>query len=240
MNERTFVLCGGLGTRLRDAVGGVPKVLAPVAGRRFLDLFVGALHRAGIRRIVLLAGHLADQVAAHVRGPLRHAFPDVEIVVSVEPMPLGTAGALAHARALVDGTCLLLNGDTYVELDAQALLAAHRRAGSLVTIAAVRVADRAWFGALDVAADGRLRGFLEKGATGAGLVNAGVYVLEPRVLDCITPGRAVSLEREVLPALVAAHEPVRVVTLPGSFVDIGTPESWSAFSREVAAGDGRS
>lgn len=238
MIERAFVLCGGLGTRLRDAVADVPKVLAPIAGRPFLDLFIGALHRGGIRRIVLLAGHLADQVEAHVRGPLRRAFPDIEVQISIEPAPLGTAGALAHARQLVDGTFLLLNGDTYIELDAGAMVAAHRRTGALVTIAAVSVPDAGRYGALDVTGDGRVRGFREKGVAGPGQVNAGIYVLEPRVLDAIPAGRAVSLERETLPALLAAREPVHAMPLPGSFVDIGTPESWSAFSREIAAREG--
>lgn len=229
MNERAFVLCGGLGTRLREAVADVPKVLAPIAGRPFLDLFVGALHRGGIRRIVLLAGHLGDQVEAYVRGPLRAAYPDVEVAVSIETTPLGTAGALQNARKLIDGTFLLVNGDTFLELDAPALLAAHRTAGSVVTIAGTEVHDASAFGSLDVV-DGAVRGFREKGTAGPGLVNAGVYVLEPQVLDAIPSGRAVSLERETLPALLAGGKNVGAVKLPGSFVDIGTPDRWSALS----------
>lgn len=234
MSIPAFVLCGGLGTRLRDAVADVPKVLAPIAGRPFLELFVGALHRGGIRRVVLLAGYMADQVEAYVRGPLHRAYPDVAVDVSVEPAPLGTGGAIKHASRFIDGTFLVLNGDTYVELDAAALLAAHRRAAAALTIAAVHVDDAGRFGAIDVRGD-EVLGFREKGVSGPGLVNAGVYVIEPRVIETIPAGAATSLERDTLPALLAHGAPVRAVTLPGSFVDIGTPESWAAFSREIAA-----
>ncbi|CAN5866191.1 nucleotidyltransferase family protein [soil metagenome] len=238
MNEPALVLCGGLGTRLRDAVGEVPKVLAPIAGRPFLDLLVGALQRGGIQRIVLLAGYLADQVQAYADGPLREAYPDVEVQVCVEASPLGTGGAIRNAQQFVDGTFIVLNGDTYIELDAHALLAAHRGAGAKTTIATVRVEDASRFGSVDVDGDGNVAGFHEKGAVGPGLVNAGVYVLESSVLESIPSDRAVSFERETLPALLTAGQRVHAAMLPGSFVDIGTPQSWTAFSAEIAARQG--
>ncbi|HEY4182053.1 MAG TPA: sugar phosphate nucleotidyltransferase [Kofleriaceae bacterium] len=238
MKEPALVLCGGLGTRLRDAVGDVPKVLAPIAGRPFLDLFVGALHRGGIRRIVLLAGYLADQVESYTRGPLREAYPDVEVQVCVESSPLGTGGAIGNARDLVDGTFLVMNGDTYLELDANALLTAHRNANARATIATVHVDDAGRFGSIAVDAASNITGFREKGVEGPGLVNAGVYVLERSVLDLIPPGRAVSLERETLPAMLATGQRVHAAMLPGTFVDIGTPQSWTAFSAEIAARQG--
>ncbi len=231
---RALILCGGLGTRLRPAVAEVPKVLAPVAGRPFLDVLVGELRRAGLRRLVLLVGHLADQVERHVSGPLARACPDVEIELSEEPAPLGTAGAVKHAARFVDGTFLVVNGDTFLELDAAALLDAHRRAGALVTLAAVTVPDVSRYGALELAEDGALRAFAEKTGAAAGLINAGAYAAEPRLLDAIPAGRAVSLEREVLPALLGRGERLHAHRQTGRFVDIGTPESWAAFSRDLA------
>lgn len=232
---RALILCGGLGTRLRPAVAEVPKVLAPVAGRPFLDVLVGELRRAGLRRLVLLVGHLADQVERHVSGPLARAYPDVEIELSAEPAPLGTAGAVKHAARFVDGTFLVVNGDTFLELDAAALLGAHRRAGALVTLAAVAVPDASRYGALELAEGGAVRAFAEK-ASGAtpGIINAGAYAAEPRLLDAIPAGRAVSLEREVLPALLDRGERLHAHRQTGRFVDIGTPESWAAFSRDLA------
>lgn len=235
-----LVLCGGLGTRLRAAVADVPKVLAPVAGRPFLDVLVDVLHRAGIRRVVLLTGYLAEQVEEHVARVLRGAFPDVRFEVSTEPSPLGTGGAVKHAARFLDREqpFLLVNGDTYVEIDIRKLFADHRAADALVTIAAVDVPDAERYGALDVDAAGTLRRFVEKGEVGRGLVNAGVYVVEPRVLDAIDPGRAVSLEREVLPVLLARGERIFARRQPGGFVDIGTVESWAAFSKDLTAREG--
>ena len=121
-----LVLAGGLGTRLRAVIADRPKVLAPVAGGTFLNLLVARLHAGGTRRIVLLVGHLHEQVERHVAERLRPAYPGLEIACSVEPTPLGTAGALRHAAALCGETFLALNGDTFFELDTAALVAAHR------------------------------------------------------------------------------------------------------------------
>ncbi len=235
MIESAFVLCGGLGTRLRDAVADVPKVLAPIGERPFLDLLVGVLHRAGVRRVVLLTGYLSELVEQHVTGRLEAQYPDVAFVLSPEPAPLGTGGAVRHAARFVDGPFLLLNGDTHLELDLDALVDAHRRAHPLVTIAVVHVHDAERFGTIDAEDDGRVRTFAEKGFAGPGLVNAGVYVVEPRVLAAIPEGTAVSLERTTLPALVAAGEHVHAAILDGSFVDIGTVESWSTLSSTIAS-----
>lgn len=234
MLESAFVLCGGLGTRLRDAVADVPKVLAPVAGRPFLDLLVDVLAAAGVRRIVLLTGYLSELVEQHVARVLQARHPAVTFEISAEPAPLGTGGAVRNAARFVDGPFLLVNGDTHIELDLAALVSAHR-ADALVTIAVVHVRDAERFGTLDIDAAGRVRTFAEKGFSGPGLVNAGVYVVEPRLLAAIPEGVAVSLERTTLPALVDAGEPVHAAILVGSFTDIGTVESWSTLSSTVAS-----
>jgi NDP-sugar pyrophosphorylase family protein len=236
--ESAFVLCGGLGTRLRGAIADVPKVLAPVGDRTFLDLLVKSLDRCGARRIVLLTGYLADQVERYVSNVLRAEYSHIRFELSPEPSPLGTAGALQHARRFVDEAFLLINGDTHLDLDLNALVAEHRSAGAAVTIAAVSTPDAERFGSLEIAANGEVRRFVEKGRTGPGLVNAGAYVIEPRVLAWIPANGTVSLERTTLPEMVAAGERVHAATLPGSFLDIGTVESWTAFSSAVAAREG--
>jgi NDP-sugar pyrophosphorylase family protein len=226
---RVMILCGGLGTRLRPAVADVPKVLAPIAGRPFLDLLIGELHRAGARRFVLLAGHRADQVARH-QATLRRTFPDCELAISVEPAALGTAGAIRHAASFVDGTFVLVNGDTLCELDLGGLIVAHRAHGAAMTLAAAHVDDTSRYGALEVASDGALRALRDAPTPGPGLINAGVYVIEPDVVDAIPRDRAASLERELLPALIAAGRRVHVVPHRGGVIDIGTPDSWAALA----------
>lgn len=113
---RVFVLCGGQGTRLAPVLGGVPKALAPIHGRPFLDDQLEALHQAGFVDLVLCTGVGHDQIAAHVRSCW-----GTTIQCSHEPTPRGTAGALRYARGWVQDTVLVVNGDTFVTADYHAM-----------------------------------------------------------------------------------------------------------------------
>ncbi len=244
-----LVLAGGLGTRLRSVVADRPKVLALVGGQPFLDILVAQLYGHGVRRIGLLLGHLHEQVQAHVQHVLQPRFADVEFALSVEPGPLGTAGALRHAGALVQavtneragtsgiaGTAILMNGDTFVEFDPAAVLAIHWHSGAAVTMAVQHVDDISRFGAVELDANGRVVGFREKQArSGPGWINAGVYAFEPALLDRIAPDRAVSLESEVFPGLLAAGAHMQSAPQRGYFVDFGTPASYAEFEAYLAS-----
>ena len=239
-----WILAGGLGTRLSAAVPDRPKALALVDGRPFLDILLDELAAAGFGRCLLLLGSRHQAILEFVRQRRdRGQRPggDITIDTSVEPEPLGTGGALRHARAHAgDGEpFFVLNGDTTVQLRPEALLARHRDTGALVTIAAVEHADTRRFGRLDVTPDGFVRGFREKSSDASpGLINAGVYLVEPAVLSWIAEDRPVSLEQEVFPRLVAEGHRLAVVTQPGELHDIGTPDglaSFVAFTRRTAA-----
>lgn len=224
---RALVLAGGKGTRLAAAVPDRPKILAPIGHEPFLDILIAQLRRQGFSQLVFLLGDRAEPIVTALRR-----VGGLHIETSIEPEPMGTAGAVKHARRFCTEDFFLLNGDTYLELDAAGLLAAHERTAALVTIAAAQVPDASRFGSLDVGDDGRLLRFREKRASsGAGLINGGVYVMSPRVLDRIPEGRAVSLETEVFPALLSAGERVTVVPQQGDFFDIGTEASWKDFAR---------
>jgi mannose-1-phosphate guanylyltransferase len=214
------VLAGGLGTRLAGAVPGLPKILAPVAGRPFVEHLLDWLAREGARRIVFLLGHRADAVQAHLAA---HPRPGLTFDCAIEPSPLGTGGALAHARPLLrSDPVLVVNGDTFVDADLAPLLAARAEAAMLC----VRVPDAGRYGRIDIQ-DGFVARFVEKDPEfrGAAAINAGVYLLAARLLDGIPRHGAVSLERDVFeklpPGSIAAH-----LDAQARFVDIGTPESW--------------
>ncbi|HJZ57498.1 MAG TPA: nucleotidyltransferase family protein [Gemmataceae bacterium] len=218
------VLAGGLGTRLRPVVADRPKVLAPVAGRPFLAHLLDQLARAGVRESALLVGYGADQVQAAFGE--RHA--GMRLTYSIEPGPLGTAGALRLALPRLRGeTVLLLNGDSYCELDLRAFLGFHRERAGGVGMALARVKDASRFGRVQVGPDDRVIRFEEKNPTPTpGWINAGVYLLHrDRIVD-IPADRSVSLERELLPAWVACGD-VRGFR-GGRFIDIGVPESYDA------------
>jgi NDP-sugar pyrophosphorylase family protein len=219
------VLAGGLGTRLRPVVADRPKVLAPVAGRPFLAHLLYQLRRAGVREAVLLVGYGAEQV----RDEFGDSHGGMRLAYSAEPEPLGTGGAVRLALPLLRSeTVLLLNGDSYCDLDLAAFLRFHRerRAGASLALTHVQNASR--FGRVVTGSGDRVERFEEKDPTPApGWINAGVYLLARSLIESIPSGRAVSLEREALPGWVAAGG---AFGFPGGgrFIDIGVPESFAA------------
>jgi D-glycero-alpha-D-manno-heptose 1-phosphate guanylyltransferase len=216
------VLVGGRGTRLGTLAGDGPKPLAPILGRPFLFYVLDLLALRGARRVVLCAGYRADRV----REAVGETWCGMEIRHAVETTPLGTGGALVAARAhLESAQVLVINGDTWLEPDWRALLAALREAP--VALAAVQVADAGRFGSLEVDARGRVTAFREKSAAGgAGRINGGVYALRRAWLDGLPTGPC-SLEQDLWPRLVAAGELAALAT-DAEFLDIGVPESFAA------------
>jgi D-glycero-alpha-D-manno-heptose 1-phosphate guanylyltransferase len=220
-----IILCGGRGTRLASVISNVPKPLAPVLEQPFLDHLLALLVRSKVARSATLAiHHLADQIIAYYAG---HAAP-LPLRFVTEDRPLGTGGAMMNCLAAVEGpTFLCLNGDSVCGGDLAALLAAHRRAGPGITLGLVQVPDTSRYGRAMTDQDGRILAFHEKAASlGAGLINAGIYVIDRAVLEP-WDGEPLSLERDVLPGLVA-RECVRGHTLSGPFIDIGLPETYAA------------
>lgn len=215
------VLAGGLGTRLAGAVPGLPKVLAPVAGRPFVEHLIDWLAAQGAKRIVFLLGHRAEMVIDHLA---RHRRAGIEFDWSIEPEPLGTGGALAFAAPKFrSDPVLVVNGDTFVDADLGAFCAAY---APPATILAVEVDDAGRYGRLDIA-QGKVMRFAEKDPSfqGKAPINAGLYLLSRGLIGAIATGRQVSLERDVFerlaPGTIAAP-----IDGHARFVDIGTPESW--------------
>ena len=220
------VLAGGLGTRLAAAVPGRPKILAPVRGRPLLDWLLSDLAAAGFRRVLLSLGHRADEV---IEAAGDGSYWGLAVTCLVEPAPRGTGGALKLAAEQLREPFVAMNGDGLLQAPWAELMA---QTDTPVTILGAQVADTSDYGALEVAGPlGRvaLRGFVEKGRPGAGWVNAGVYRLRPEVFAEVPAGRAVSLETEVLPTLLAGGWPIEVLCVPTTrFLDIGTPDRYAA------------
>ena len=233
--ERALILAGGLGTRLASLISDRPKVLAPIAGRPFLDILVDELASRGLRRFVLLLGNRHQQVIEHVAARQGQWPAGVTFEYSVESQPLGTGGAVKLAERFCDQRFLLLNGDTYFGLDLASLVAAHERARPLLTVTAAEVADADRYGRLETSAAGYLTRYREKDvAAGPGLINAGIYLVEPALLGHIPVGRVASLERDVFPALLAQGQAIAVSPQTGAFFDIGTPASYQSFTEFLA------
>jgi mannose-1-phosphate guanylyltransferase len=227
-----IILAGGQGTRLASALPDQQKVTATVAGKPFFCHVLDRLGEAGIRRVVLATGHRAVDVESALRV---YAAMRTQVVVSTEDKPRGTGGAVrCAALSTLSDPVLVLNGDSIAEIDFAALLAAHRARGAAVTIATVRAPEPGRFGAVQMAADGAVTAFVEKPEGMAEWINAGVYLFAREALAAIPAGRPVSLEREVLPALVGRR--LHAAKFDVRFIDIGTPASLAGADAFFAAG----
>lgn len=230
---KAVVLVGGEGTRLRPLTETVPKPLVPFMNRAFLHHALDLLASHGVDEVILSSPYLESQF----RSFLRERRGDPAVAWITEESPLGTCGAIVGAEELLDDTFLVCNGDILTDLDLSALVAFHRQRGSVATIALTRVDDARPFGLVETEDDGRVRAFREKPTERVpGTVNAGTYVLEPRALEGVPGGVAVSIERETFPDLIERGEPVYAYVGDAYWRDLGTPESYVAAHVDALAG----
>lgn len=230
MTSPCIVLAGGLGTRLRSAVPDLPKCLAPIAGRPFLEWQLRSLAERGIERFVLALGHGAEQVLKSLAQPWAR---DLSIYTVTEREPLGTGGAARFAmdKAGLD-EALIANGDTFLGGSLQEMITPlDLVGGELMRIATVQVPDRSRFGGVAVDAEQRVTAFLEKGQADAGLINAGLYRIHRHAFDCEERG-AFSMETQVMPRLLAKSA-LQARELAGPFIDIGVPNDYRLFDIRV-------
>ncbi len=226
MTTPCIVLAGGLGTRLRSAVPDVPKCLAPVDGRPFLEWQLRSLARRGIDRFVLALGHGADQVREALDAPWAR---ELTIDHVVEREALGTGGATRFAMEQTGlEEALVVNGDTFLGGGLAAMLAPLDVAnGELMRIATVHVEDRSRFGGVVVDTAARVVAFVEKGHTGAGLINAGLYRVNAAAFGA-AGSSAFSMETFVMPRLIEQGA-LSARELAGPFIDIGVPVDYQLF-----------
>lgn len=234
---KAVVLVGGEGTRLRPLTDTRPKQLLPVVGVPMLERVVRSLLPHGIDEVVLSLGYRPEDFLARYGSG---SMCGVTTRCVVEPEPLDTAGAIRFAAqaAGVDDTFVVVNGDVLTDFDVAGLVRFHRHHGAGATVALVAVDDPSRFGVVVTAADGRVERFVEKPPAEeapSNRINAGTYVMEPEVLDRIAPGRRVSVEREVFPAL-AADRALYAAAGDVYWLDTGTPQAYLQAHRDLLVG----
>jgi NDP-sugar pyrophosphorylase family protein len=225
------ILAGGRGSRLAPYTTVLPKPLMPVGDRPILEILLGQLRAAGVEDVTLAVGHLAPLIEAVFGDGSRLG---IRLTYHLEDEPLGTAGALARLDGL-DETFLMLNGDVLTDLDVGAFVAAHRAAGSVLTIATVRRDVLVDYGVLHVE-DGEdavraVSGYDEK-PTLSYRVSTGVYLLEPEAVAHVPRDRHFDLPDLVL-ALLAAGRPVGSYAHHGYWLDIGRPDDFERAQQDV-------
>ena len=218
------VLAGGLGTRLQKILpDGVPKLLAPIDGKPFIDYFIEYLYRSGARRIIFALGYGAEMVQSYLDGNLHNT--KIQCDVSVESRCLGTAGAISNAIPMLRSeiTCVM-NGDSICDINFDQMLARHLASKAKITISLTRVTDASRYGLVKLGQNDKIDRFIEKDKNiNSGWINSGVYLINKEVILGIPPLKAVSLEKEIFPKYVGAS--MYGYRAGNQFIDIGTPES---------------
>jgi mannose-1-phosphate guanylyltransferase len=233
---QAVVLVGGEGTRLRPLTYGTPKPMVPILGVPFLERTLSRIKHAGIDEAILAAGYLPQTIRDH--------FGDGEqmgmrLTYAIEDEPLGTAGALKNLEEHIRGPFFVFNGDVLTGLDLRSMVAFHREKGGLGVLHLIPVDDPSPFGCVVHDGSGRVTAFVEKPpreTAPTNEINAGTYLLEPEVLAAIPAGRAVSIERETFPGLVASRRPLYAFTTDDYWIDIGRPDQYLSAHRDILDG----
>lgn len=225
---KAVILAGGLGTRLREVVYDRPKPMALIAGIPFLEHLMRLLMEQGITEIILCISHMANQIKSYFGSGARWGF---DITYSEEEIPLGTAGAIKKAEKYIDNTFLVLNGDSYSNLDIQQFINFHKSKRSNFTLALTKVNDRLHYGNVIFKED-KIIEFSEKKNSNEGFVSSGFYIFEPKIFDYMEQDKNMSLEKDIFPKL-ANQGLLWGYAYDGYFIDIGRPETYTKFKEDV-------
>jgi mannose-1-phosphate guanylyltransferase len=225
---KALILAGGFATRLRPLSCARPKTLFPIVNKPLLEWIFERLSNNDVDEAIMAANALTEFYIKQHR-PHKHGL---KVKFSIDPtkMPLGTAGPIKKAERLLghEEPFIVLNGDIFADLSYKNLLDTHKESKALGTIALCKVEDPSRYGVAELANDNCIKRFIEKPSKDkapSNLINAGVYVLSPKVFDYIPKGRAVSMEQEVFPKL-AEEGRLNGHLVNGLWMDIGKPEEY--------------
>ncbi|NLX77012.1 MAG: NDP-sugar synthase [Clostridiaceae bacterium] len=233
---KALFLAGGLGTRLKPITNNLPKPMVPIIGKPLLERNIENLKRFGINEIILSTCYKPDKIINHFGDGKRFG---VKISYICEDEPLGTAGAIKNAERFFSDTFLVFNADILCDFDLSEMINFHKKAGALATIAVTHVDNPSAYGVIEHDRDGFITAFREKPRpheTDSNLINAGVYIFEPELLNEIPPGRAVSIERETYPMLLQKGYKMAIFDRCSYWLDLGTPAKYLKAHKDILNG----
>jgi mannose-1-phosphate guanylyltransferase len=234
---QALILAGGKGTRLRPLTVYTPKPIVPICNRSFLLYQIDTLRNAGITDITLSLSYQPHKIEQLIGDGSEHG---VKIKYTVEPQPMGTAGAYKFAEELIREPTVVFNGDILTDLDLEAVIREHNERRAAATLVLAPVENPSAYGLVETERDGRVRRFLEKpkpDEISVNTINAGTYVLEPRVLDAIPAGENYSFEYQLFPDLLRRGEPFYAhIPRETYWIDIGTAERYLQVHHDLLAG----
>ena len=223
---KAVILVGGEGTRLRPLTCNTPKALVPILNRPFLEHLLGYLKKHGITDAILAMGYLPDPIQSCLGDGTQLG---IRLTYVVEESPLGTAGAVKNAESFLDGPSVVFNGDILTEIDLTAMIKRHREVKPRVSIALTPVDNPTIYGVVEVDGRGMVQRFVEKPSwdeVTTNMINAGIYILEPEVLEHIPASTPSMFENYLFPRLLEMGEPILSYPSDAYWIDIGTPEKY--------------
>ena len=233
---KALLLAGGLGTRLRPLTENLPKPMALVGNRPWLEHLILHMKKFGVDEFVITLKHYPEKIRQYFGDGSRLG---VRIQYVVEDTLKGTAGAIKNAERYLDERFIVVNADIVHEADLRQLLDFHEKHGGAVTIGLTEVEDPSHYGVVEQDGDGAILRFVEKPKpeeAPSKLINAGIYVMEKRVLDYIPENREVSIERETFPLLIEKRMGVFGLAISGYWMDMGTKERYRKIHWDLLSG----
>lgn len=224
MIREAVILAGGFGNRLQGVLQGIPKPMAPVNGRPFLDYLLAYLAFSGINRVVMAVGYLHETIIQHYGN----RYGNISLVYSVEKEPLGTGGALKQALPEIhSGQVLVLNGDTFFELDIHKFHDFYLQRKAQIAIAIRESEEAARYGIIETAWDGQITAFHEKSAAAVkGKINGGIYLIDKEFFLGFALPNKFSLEKDFFEKIYTTHK-LYAMLCRRYFIDIGVPEDYA-------------
>jgi len=234
---QALILAGGKGTRLRPLTVYTPKPVVPICNRPFLLYQIDTLRRAGITHITLSLSYQPLKIEQQLGDGSDYG---VKITYTVEPQPMGTAGAYKFAEELIREPTVVFNGDILTDLDLEAVIREHQGRKAAATVVLTPVDNPSSYGLVETESDGRIRRFLEKPKAdeiSVNTINAGTYVLEPHILDYVPAGEPYSFEYGLFPDLLKRGESFYAhIPQQSYWIDIGTPARYMQAHLDLLAG----
>jgi NDP-sugar pyrophosphorylase family protein len=237
---QALILAGGKGTRLRPLTVYTPKPIVPVLNKPFLLYQIEILRRAGIKDITLSLSYQPDKIE-HLLGD--GSDYGVKLRFVTEPSPMGTGGAYKFAADAIRETTIVFNGDIITDLDISKVIELHKEKKAEATLTLVPVENPAAYGLVETDSDGAILRFREKpkpediDALTTNNINAGIYILEPTILDLIPKGENCSFEYNVFPDILTNQKPFYAYVIENNYWrDIGTPASYLEVHRDFLDG----
>ncbi len=221
MVDEAVILAGGFGTRLKDTVKNVPKPMAPIKGKPFLVWLLSYLEKYGIKKVILATGYMHETISSYFGTE----FKNLSLIYSIENKPLGTGGAAFLASEKVKGKdFLLLNGDTYFEINLYDFEKFFKATGSVMSVVLRTVKNTGRYGTVILDND-RILSFSEKFQEDRGLINGGIYLINKEWYRSVAPQGNFSLEKNILEKKIADSLITGFVS-DSYFIDIGIPEDY--------------